>query len=123
MTILSPKWNYIYFLVFACVVIVRYIRKKIVFKNIGYTPKQVHVYIFFLEDFVDVGTSATQLCSKPSDCSSLVMQCLFDECSSMNHTLPLSNRHLLIPKVEDVLWLVKKDVGICTVARFTVRGS
>ena len=73
--------------VFVCMVIVRYIQKEIVFKNVGYTPKQVYVNVLFLEDFVDVWTSTTQLSSKPSDCPSLVMQRLFDECSCMNHTL------------------------------------
>lgn len=45
----------------------------------------MQVDVFFGEDFVDVGTCATQLGSEPSDCTALVVECPFDEFSNVNH--------------------------------------
>ena len=55
-------------------------------QNAENAPQQVKVNVFLAKNLVDIGTSAAQLSSEPSDTASLLVKRLFYKPSYMNHS-------------------------------------
>lgn len=85
-------------------------------EDAGNAPKQVDIYIFFLEYFIDIGTGAAELGGEPCHGASLCVKRAFDKLSRMNHASAADVCPPGFPKGERITYklagLYKKGVGI-----------